>query len=436
MIAKRILLIFLFVLLSGCSFEPENTHDMLLYVNKNYAVSPEKALAVYKKFDKEGEEALIRVFFNIAPQGEAYYDAEVKKSFDAGNVPVRKMMTALSEDQAFLRAILEVSRKHRQSTADIFTGEYMWVLRHNKALFQTWATKEIALNDTRLADVWKTYFTALPEEALADSFTLMQRYTAEIGPYAHTWPWLAEELTAYKKQNRKATLTPEQFRFVFVSGLSDNLFKEWRLSTREWMRRHPEDFGLGLWLDKPVSIGGGTILPSSIPEKEFPRSAVKPTASGDKVMLFYDRSNSKYGLPKYGLDELISIDTARMRSLLPKNVTAESLVSYDKQIVLALTPLEVATYTMMRPSGNNLVAASSERIQGVRWKLTVTYSGLATGKVLAKKEFLGSPPPESKQTSGKVSFIAGDVPWHDANDYIKGLFPNQAAPKKLGILGM
>ena len=149
-------------------------------------------------------------------------------------------------------------------------------------------------------------------------------------------------------------------------------------------------------------------------EKNYPRSAVKPSKDG-RVMIFFDRSKAQYG------DTYCRLDWVLMQKILPRSVAAESLVRYDRQLVIALTPHKAAPYRMV--SGG----MSGQRIDGVQWKMTVTYSNLRGGKKLAEKTFIGSLPPDSlRNPAYNTTYVDGSLPWPEVEQFITDLFAQPA----------
>lgn len=222
----RILLCVCVLLCPACASEPENVRDMLLYVAKNGATNPEKSLEVYKRFGTEGEEALIRAYFQIGYR-LPYLDEEVRGKFR--ETPPTLFLEKLSENKDYLRRILDIART---GFRNVDTNPYQWVWSHDEQLFMqrlrsldlasesNWLRREREEErfSYEVCAMWETYMNAKPDEAFPDMMALFAQHVTNPLLEKRLGLWAGQLLDYYAVQRPGHKFSPEDLHLFFANG--------------------------------------------------------------------------------------------------------------------------------------------------------------------------------------------------------------------------
>ena len=403
---SAVVFVLLCLCLASCDSGRKDPGDMLKVVLRESSRNPEKAMNAYTQSGPEGRTALIRVFFDIEPEGETYYQKNLDLGFEDRNFD--RFLEKLSEDKDFLRAILDASdarprdpltsagtkaRANRPRPIHdtyIRPNEMEWVLTRDDGIYSSWISG-LPEEDPRFRLAWKLYFEHHPNKGVDTFLTMLSRLPAEttIGD--------SRDLRETIQRFTPATLTPEQQRVIFTNRLHNRLLSSWKPDPKVWLLAFPEDLGLALWRDEQAVHP----LKFTIPWEGLRKATVTPER-GKALVLFSDPDS----------DPVVSADL--MRATLTRESAAESLYRYDRRIEVTLSRVDRVRYTV-KDNFNN-----PSQLSGVRSDLTASCIDVQTGKQLWSNTFQGGEPPEETFfPSGGVRYVSGSLPWEEAHNAIQ-----------------
>ena len=392
------------LLLASCDSGPIDPGEMLSVVLSNTSNKTDKAMNAYKKSGPEGRTALIRVFFDIEPKGEAYYQRIRNSGIE--NRSFDTFVEKLSEDPEFLRAILATSdtkprdpfpwserRKLGAATATWSSNpvykrpnELEWVLSRDEGIYASWIAT-LPITDPRLGTAWELYIKRHPDKGI-DAFLGMLTHLPVESTIAGT-RYLLEvvQLCASLAE----TLTPAQLRVIFINRLDSRFLSLWKPDAKGWLLAFPADFGFALWRDESETIQ----LKLAIPWEKLREGVITPER-GKALVFFSDPENE------------FSLSPDLMRKALTKENAADSLYGHDRQILVSLFRTTLFSYYVKGGIGGPTL------ISGVRSDLTVTCIESQGGKKIWTKVFQGGEPPkETGAPVGRVDYVSGSLPWEE-----------------------
>ncbi|MDL2306537.1 hypothetical protein LJC48_00720 [Desulfovibrio sp. OttesenSCG-928-C06] len=406
------LLLALCIFCSGCESEPANVHDMLIYARDNFKRKPEKTLEYYQKFSGEGEEALIRTYFDLKADQQPFFDEEVKKLATA--TPAMLMLEDLSKNQEFPRRVISLSNQYAADNTG-WRKEYAWLAKYAPEHLAEWL-RSLNPEDRRCPALWAAYFKEQPDNALQLVLKVLEEGLKATPNDEKLINMLESVVTSNAKHTQSSGLTPAQYHLIFTNKLDKSVFNRWQLGKKDWLEHCPEDLKTAIWRDDqmlaPESLANAhdfLRLTGPLFEMKPSRKKVTPSASGNKIMIMYSGRKVRTTPHMGGLLANSGIPLEMMR-LLPPETTPDNPDSYDKLIVV-------------EPRGEATVKYTGG-VDGYQWTVRVSVVDPQSKAEISSKEFKGSNPPSGALVNKGLKYLNGPFPVEEVARYIKSIGEN------------
>ena len=395
---------------AACSSEPGNIHDMLLYIMDNYEKNPEKTMGVYSRFGAEGEEALIRTYFNFEADKQPFYSSKLR-SFHS--VSVRPFLEKLSGNREFLRRICAFSDTYPQNR---YNNEFAWVLEHDKELFLSWYLS-LASDDKRSSLMRKLFQEKYPEEAYLAALKALRENIEAYKKGSYHLPFSLNS-GHIDKSSAKRFFTAEDYHLIFANNLERAVFGSGPIQPdlADWLKLCPEDFSIAVWRENNRRIDPGELFfhkrlngflkDSMISGISYSKNTAKPSKQGNKTMLFYDGTKArKYSSFSYEYAVNNKGIPLGMMSWLPQETTPDDIRYFDKAVIITLFAKE----TGKLGSGGS----------AIQWIIKIDHINVHTDTILSTEEFYGSIVNSGVWEIGRHDkHLCGTVPMKQAAAYI------------------